>query len=246
MVSYVIISWQGLHLLQRLLPQLTATQDRQIIVVDNGSTDGTRSYLQQWGKQLTTVFLDKNYGVAYARNRGLEQATGEWICILDNDICFEEATVKTMIAYMESHQDVGLVGCRLLYSDGTVQDSCKLYPGIGQKMKNLLCRGRIRYSYPKEMQSVFEPEYVIGACQLIRKTVIDRVGLLDENIFYGPEDCDYCLRVRGNGWKVVYIPSVSMIHDCQRKTNVHPFSSLAWKHLKGLLYLYRKHRRFIG
>ena len=246
MVSYVIISWQGRHLLERLIPLLAATNDSQIIVVDNGSTDGTQAYLQQWENRLTTLTLDRNHGVAYARNRGIELAQGEWICILDNDICFEEATVNAMVGYMESHEDVGLTGCRLLYPDGTVQDSCKRYPGIGQKMKNLLFRSKVRYSYPDEIQTVFEPEYIIGACQLIRKKVIDETGLLDEHIFYGPEDCDYCIRVREKGWKVVYIPTVSMVHDCQRKTNARPFSALAWKHLKGLLYFYRKHKRFIG
>ena len=246
MVSYVVISWQGLHLLQRLLPQLTATTNSQIIVVDNGSTDGTDIYLQQYKNQLTIVTLPKNYGVAYARNRGMELALGEWVCILDNDICFEEKTIQVMIDYMEKHEDVGLTGCQLLYPDGIIQDSCKLYPGIIQKCKNILNRGKIRYSYPDKMQAVFEPEYVIGACQLIRKKVVDQVGLLDEHIFYGPEDCDYCLRVRQKGWKVVYLPMVSMIHDCQRKTNAHPSSPLGWKHLKGLFYFYRKHRRFIG
>jgi len=245
MVSYVVISWQGLGLLERLLPPLAATCDSQIIVVDNGSTDGTLAYLRQWGDRLNVLTLDRNRGVAYARNRGIELAQGEWVCILDNDICFEEATVKAMIAYMKKHEDVGLTGCRLLYPDGTAQDSCKRYPGIGQKIKNLLCRGNIRYSYPDKMQTVFEPEYVIGACQLIREKAIEETGLLDEHIFYGPEDCDYCIRIREKGWKVVYLPDVSMVHDCQRRTNARPFSSLAWKHLKGLLYFYRKHRRFI-
>lgn len=246
MVSYVVISWQGLHLLQRLLPQLTATTDSQIIVVDNGSTDGTDLYLRKYAKRMDIVSLSKNFGVAYARNRGLELAKGEWICILDNDICFEEKTILAMIDCMERNEEVGMVGCRLLYPDGIVQDSCKLYPGIIEKWKNIRYRGKIRYSYPEKMQTVFEPEYVIGACQLIRKKVIEQVGLLDEHIFYGPEDCDYCLRVRQNGWKVIYLPTVSMVHDCQRKTNVHPSSPLGWQHLKGLFYFYRKHGRFIG
>ena len=246
MVSYVVISWQGHHLLQRLLPQLTATTDSKIIVVDNGSTDGTDLYLRQYAKRMDIVSLSKNFGVAYARNRGLELAKGEWICILDNDICFEEKTILAMIDCMERNEEVGMVGCRLLYPDGIVQDSCKLYPGIIEKWKNIRYRGKIRYSYPEKMQTVFEPEDVIGACQLIRKKVIEQVGLLDEHIFYGPEDCDYCLRVRQNGWKVIYLPTVSMVHDCQRKTNVHPSSPLGWQHLKGLFYFYRKHGRFIG
>ena len=246
MVSYVVISWQGLHLLQRLIPQLTAAADSQIIVVDNGSTDGTAQYLRQFQDRLTIVSLPKNFGVAYARNRGIELAKGDWICILDNDICFEEKTILAMVDYMEQNEEVGMVGCRLLYPDGIVQDSCKLYPGIIEKWKNIRYRGKIRYSYPEKMQTVFEPEYVIGACQLIRKKVVDKIGLLDEHIFYGPEDCDYCLRVRQNGWKVIYLPTVSMVHDCQRKTNANPSSPLGWEHIKGLFYFYRKHGRFIG
>lgn len=92
--------------------------------------------------------------------------------------------------------------------------------------------------------NAFEVEYVIGACQLIRREVISDVGYLDDNIFYGPEDADYCLRARLAGWKIVYLPYVSFMHDYQQMTNKRLFSKMSFIHLKSLIYFFIKHKRF--
>ena len=78
---------------------------------------------------------------------------------------------------------------------------------------------------------------------MLRKSVRYKVGLLDENIFYGPEDADYCLRIAGEGFKVVYLPQYSIVHLWRRATNRQRFSLLAWKHFCGLCYFYIKHKR---
>ncbi|MEO8168762.1 MAG: glycosyltransferase, partial [bacterium] len=85
-------------------------------------------------------------------------------------------------------------------------------------------------------------DYVIGACQLIRREAMDQVGQLDEAIFYGPEDLDYCLRMQRKGWKVYYLATVRIIHFEQRITRKKIFTKMTFLHLKGILYLFWKYR----
>jgi GT2 family glycosyltransferase len=89
---------------------------------------------------------------------------------------------------------------------------------------------------------IMKVDYLIGACQMIRRETLEEVGLLDENIFYGPEDVDFCLRVYQHGWNVYYFPHTKIIHYEQRLTKKKYLSSLSLRHLKGLIYLYWKYQ----
>lgn len=246
--SYIIITWNGRQLLQDLLLSMTnqlKRTDIEVIVADNGSTDGTVQWLQEEYPAIRLICLPENKGVAYARNRAMEAATGRYLLIIDNDIQLTDEAVQGMEDYMDSHPEVGLAGCRLLYPSGELQESCKPYPGVLQKIRHVLSPSSSAMTYAAQIAAgePFEPEYLIGACQMVRASVYRETGALDEHIFYGPEDCDYCIRVRKNGYKVVYLPHLSMIHHCQRKTTTRPFSYLGREHIKALFYFYWKHRR---
>lgn len=93
-----------------------------------------------------------------------------------------------------------------------------------------------------DRSDIREVDYVIGACQFIRRETMDQVGLLDERIFYGPEDVDYCLRTHRQGWKVFYFPLTSIVHFEQRMTKKKLFTKITWRHLKGIIYLFIKYR----
>lgn len=244
--SFIIITWNGLHFVRKLLESMgniLYRDDVEVILVDNGSEDGTPSFIRQAYPRVVLLELSSNKGVAYARNRGLEVAHGEYLCIVDNDVIMKEEVFDAMLAYMDAHPEVGLCSCRLNYADGTIQESCKIYPGFFHKVANLLKINR-NYSYAHQMYGEpFEPVYVIGAFQWIRRQAYEQVGLLDEKIFYGPEDCDYCLRIRKAGWHIMYLPQYQLIHYCQRMTNHHPFSLMGLRHIWGLMYLYCKYRR---
>ena len=247
-ISYIIITWNGRQLLANLLLSMNHQLDRadiEVIIADNGSIDGTKEWLAEYYPQIQLISLNSNRGVAYARNRALEKAKGEYLFILDNDIQITDEAVVGMEQFMDTHLETGMVGCRLVYPNGDLQESCKPYPGIIQKTRHLLCPHSSTITYEQLIlaSKPFEPFYLIGACQMIRYSAYKQVGALDENIFYGPEDCDYCLRLRKNGWKVIYLPQFSMTHHCQRKTTTHPFSFLGRQHIKALLYFYWKHKR---
>jgi hypothetical protein amacA2_05673 len=218
-------------------------KDVEVIVVDNGSEDGTCQYLTVNYPQIYLHINDCNKGVAYARNRGLELAQGKKVLFLDNDTVVNENAISGMEIYLDEHSKVGLCACRLVDSNSQVQDSFKPFPGLWLKIKNVLGITKTNAPDLQTVTSPIEPVYVIGACQMIRREVIERIGLLDENIFYGPEDADYCMRIAAEGWKVVYLPQYTIVHHWRRATNKKLFSRLAWKHFCALCYFYAKYKR---
>lgn len=253
-LSVVLICWNSLHHLQGALASLqdtlTAHIDSEIIIVDNGSTDGTYHYIAQHYPTVRYTRLPENRGVAYARNRGIEIAQGNYVWLLDDDTIVNHEALATMLAYMNDNPSCGICGCRLVNSCGETQQSYKTYPGLSVKIANVLHsllrrKGTQRDAYAMLIAQgkPFEPEYIIGACQLIRREVIEKIGLLDEKIFYGPEDADYCIRTRNAGWHITYLPQVSIIHHWKRITNRNLFSPMARRHTAALIHFYCKHRR---
>ena len=245
-LSIVIITWNQLSYLQDCLCSLQPVMQREdveVIVVDNGSEDGTCQYLTVNYPQIYLHINDCNKGVAYARNRGLELAQGKKVLFLDNDTVVNENAISGMEIYLDEHSKVGLCACRLVDSNSQVQDSFKPFPGLWLKIKNVLGITKTNAPDLQTVTSPIEPVYVIGACQMIRREVIERIGLLDENIFYGPEDADYCMRIAAEGWKVVYLPQYTIVHHWRRATNKKLFSRLAWKHFCALCYFYAKYKR---
>ena len=95
----------------------------------------------------------------------------------------------------------------------------------------------------EKMKKRFEPEYLIGACQLIRRDAYEAAGPLDEKIFYGPEDADFCLRVKKAGFSLAYVPEFTVLHHCQRMSRSRILSPIGLKHIEGLVHLYFKYKR---
>lgn len=215
----------------------------EVILVDNGSKDGTVETVRQQYPQVVLIENPVNSGVSGGRQLGLARATGDVLMFLDNDTVASPEAVRTLYQYITTHPEAGLCGCRLVGADGTVQESYKAYPGLGVKIANVLGLKRKNAEFPIDDEGNILPTYVIGACQLFRREVLEAVGPLDTHIFYGPEDADYCLRIAAKGWKIVYIPTVTITHYFQRATTRSIFSKLGRAHIKGLLHFYHKHKR---
>lgn len=262
-LSVVIITWNAERDVKPCLDSVmeaTGHLPAEIIVTDNGSTDNTRSLLQNYGERIKLILLEKNYGVAAARNAGMKKATGEFVLILDVDTVVNKEAIDGMLDYLSNHPECGLCACKLQSEAGEVQDSCRRLPYPAHKIRNLIT-GKIskfafmsslhnkikekneKQFYHEELQAnnPFEVEYVIGACQMFRRTMLSEVGYLDEKIFYGPEDADFCLRICRNGYKIVCLPAYHIIHHYNRISNRKIFSKFSYLHLKGLLYFYFKH-----
>ena len=252
-LSVVLICWNSLNYLREALASLqetlTASTESEIIIIDNGSTDDTDTFIATHYPQVTYRRLPENRGVAYARNRGIELAQGQYVWLLDDDTIANSEALNEMLQYMHTHPQCGICGCRLLNANGETQESYKPYPSLAIKVRNVL-QSRLGGNTPADyyareiaLGTPFEPTYIIGACQLIRREVIVQIGLLDEKIFYGPEDADYCIRARKAGWHTAYLPQVGIVHHWKRITNRSPFSRIGRKHTAALIYFYCKHRK---
>ena len=262
-LSVIIITWNSEQDVKACLDSViksTAPFPTEIIVVDNGSTDKTCEILRSYGERINLVLLQKNNGVAVARNVGMETAKGEYIWILDVDTIVNRDAVGGMVEYLSDHPECGICACRLQSEDGDVQDSCRRLPYPKHKIRNLLLSKTGMFSFAKKLndkikkqnelqfyyvelqgREPFEAEYVIGACQMFRKTILGEIGFLDENIFYGPEDADFCLRIYQKGYKIVCLPTYHIVHHYNRISNKKIFSRISYLHFKGLFYFYTKH-----
>lgn len=245
-LSIIILTWNNIDATRKCLASLAAVNSRddvEIIVIDNGSTDGTPAAIRREFPSVRLTVNPQNRGIAAARNQGFIKARGNKILILDNDTIVNADAIEGMERYLDEHSDVGLCACRMTDAQGNVQPSFRPFPGVVSKVYSLLRISRPLSHYKADEDGSIEPFYVIGACQMIKREAVEQTGMLDEAIFYGPEDADYCLRLRKAGWRIKYLPHLSIIHTYQRTTSKHPFSVLGYKHFKGLLHLYKKYGR---
>lgn len=217
----------------------------EIIAVDNGSVDDSLKKITDLQNRLVLIRNDKNLGVSKARNQALKKASGDVIWILDIDTVVNENAFKKLYNYILNNPKTGLCSCELKNTDGLIQNSCRNYPSFVSKINSLKKTSAsehsdLHYSEQIKKGEPFNVDYLIGACQMFRKKILEQVGFLDEKIFYGPEDADFCHRIHDKGYEVVYIPGTSIIHHYERKTIRKPFSVLTLKHIKGLLHYWIK------
>jgi N-acetylglucosaminyl-diphospho-decaprenol L-rhamnosyltransferase len=253
-LSIVIISWRMRTLLENMLHSVrryTTGLTYELIIVDNDSQDGTADMVRRDFPGAYLIVNPKNLGVAPSRNQALRVATGRYVITLDADMLLTMPALDEIVRFMDATPDAGICGCKLVFPDGTVQPSARRYPTPwAMVMRRFAFLPSARNSKALRYHEMADwdrsdcrtVDYVIGACQCIRREAIDAVGLLDEHIFYGPEDVDYCLRMYSNGWKVYYNPSMSIIHFEQRVTKKRLFTRLSFLHLKGVMYLFWKYR----
>lgn len=258
MVSAVILTWNSAPYIERCVRSLAEEGYRaglplEIFVVDGGSTDGTLGILSSLTSEipeLQVIRLEKNLGTTVSRNIALERAKYEYFLILDSDTEVRPGALETLLQAFKEFPRAGIVSPRLFCPNGTVQPSCKRFPTIQIKICKFapfawlqqIGEKAERYPYEiysKNFKNVVRVDHSISACWLIRREAVQNVGLLDEKIFYAPEDVDYCLRMWLAGWEVLYVPSAVVIHYTQRCS--HKSLRMAWIHAKGLFYFFHKH-----
>ena len=247
-LSIIILTWNQKDTTLRCLKSLEPTEsaiDTELIVVDNGSSDGTREAIKQEFPQAIVIANACNVGVAAARNQGIKKASGKYLLLLDNDTIANHTAISAMLTHLNTHPRTAVVACRLVDTDKATQYTCKPYPGLFIKITNVLGLDIRQHHFAPDDEGVLHPTYIIGACQMIPKHVFYSIGLLDQNIFYGPEDADFCLRAVKAGYTVDCLTQFSIQHLHRRATTRNIFSTLARKHIAALFYFYRKHNRWL-
>jgi hypothetical protein len=212
-LSIIIVSFNTKDLLKRCLESLPVFPE--IIVVDNGSSDGSIEMLQKLkGQKIKMIANRKNVGFAKAVNQGLKQAKGKNLLLLNSDIFVKKDALERLIAFVQKQPQTGVVGGRLLNPDGSPQGSCFYLPTLGKVIKEFWFNGpSVLGKYVPLGDKAVEVEAVQGAVFLIPKKILEKVGFFDERYFMYFEDLDYCRRVRKAGFKVYYLPGAEFVHE---------------------------------
>lgn len=218
----------------------------EIHVVENGSIDGSVDILKklqaEFGAMLQVNYLLENSGTTRSRNMALRRVQGRAILILDSDAYMNAPTLQAMLDYQIAQPKAGLIAPKLIYPDGRFQLSVDVFPTIARKLQRYFALKTLEKREPPAAAGPVD--YAISACWLLSKQAVDATGLLDERIFYSPEDVDYCIRLWQAGYQVHYLPEVSVVHDAQEISRPKGIgiNKFTIRHAKGLLYLFVKHR----
>lgn len=256
-ISVVILSYNSGKTLQRCLDELHDAlsrfgQEHEVFVVDNGSTDSSLQLIsqqeQRFGGSLKPILFESNTGTTYSRNTALRKSTGRYILVLDSDAYVGHEALATLVEYLDEHPRSGIAVPRLYYGSGRFQLSTDIFPTLLHKLKRFLFLRKMELaaSSASTTSTPVDVDYAISACWLIRRDSLAATGLLDEKIFYSPEDVDYCLRTWEAGYKITYVPDAEVVHDAQELSRGFRLSRFHFSHLWGILYLQRKHRYFWG
>jgi GT2 family glycosyltransferase len=204
------------------------------------------------------VELPKNIGMA-ARDHGLQRAGGELTMFLDSDAALTPGALPAMVEAMRRNPEWGLIGPRLIGDDGSLQLSCRRFPPpllplIRRPPLSLLWENSaaVRTHLMTDVDhNVIRPVvYVLGACQLFPTSLGRRaardMGPPGDGVFFGPDDIEWCIRIRDAGGEVVYFPAATVIHSYRRQTRARPFSRDSWRHLKAFSAFQWRYRRRRG
>lgn len=224
-LSIIIINWNNKNILRDCLKSIYKTQSYdsfEIIVVDNHSGDGSVELIKKEFPDVMLIENDENLGFARANNQAIKIAGGNYILLLNNDTvltnnyCFDR-----MVDYMKENPQVGILGCKLLYPDGTLQSCGENFPSLWGIFKSqiLFTKTWKRLGKNKQGDNHFKKvDFVCGACLLTRKEILDKIGLLREKYFMYGEDVEFCYRVRQAGYEIGVLTNESIIHLHSKST----------------------------
>lgn len=217
--AVVILNWNGRKLLEQFLPALlahTPLETAEIIVADNGSTDGSVAFLSEHYPQIRCLVLDENYGFAEGYNRALAQLNHEYVVLLNSDVEVGPDWLKIAIDYLDAHPETAALQPKLLdYKDKSAFEYAGASGGFLDVYGYPFCRGRIFATVEKDSGQYDHPAEVFwatGACLFIRLNDFLEAGGLDRYFFAHQEEIDLCWRLRARGKKIVCLPQSTVYH----------------------------------
>lgn len=238
-LSIVIVNFNVKAFLQQALESIYKAIDgieTEIIVVDNHSVDGSVEMLFRQFPKVKLIANAENVGFAKANNQALQIATGDYVWLLNPDTLVQEDTASRLIAKMEADPKIGLLGCKILNDDGSLQLACRRsFPtpwvaftkltGLANLFPRVKWFGLYNLTH-LDPDEGYEVEAISGSCMFARREALDEVGFLDESYFMYGEDLDWCYRFGEAGWKVSYTPDTSIIHYKGESSKVVAWDSM--------------------
>jgi GT2 family glycosyltransferase len=226
-VSAVIVSFNTAPLLERAIQSLNRSRRQvdgvEIIVIDNASDDGSPQLVRDRFPDVRLVRLTRNVGFAAGTNMGLRMARGEQLLLLNPDAELLHDALPRLSSFLDDHPWVAAVGPRLIYPDGSPQDSAFRFPSLRQVFLDFfpihprLARSHWNGRYAPS-QEPFAIDHPLGACMLIARSAVDDIGLLDEGFFMYCEEIDWCMRAWERGWEIYHHPGAIAVHHSGKST----------------------------
>jgi len=255
-VSVIIVNWNTAQITCDCLEsvyQQTDGIDFEVIVIDNASSDDSVAVIKEMFPQVVLIENDDNAGFAAANNQGMTVAKGRYVLLLNSDTIVLDKAIEKTISFADSHPEAGIVGCRVLNEDKTLQLSCFMFPSILNMalwvtyLFKLFPRSRF---FGREKMTWWnrkderEVDVLTGCFMLVRREAIEQVGTMDEQFFMYFEETDWCYRFKKAGWKVVFTPDAEIIHlgGASSKQVRIPMVK-QWR--KSMLLYYKKHKRML-
>ena len=245
-VAAVVVSYNSRRHLERCLDSLAAEGVEKVVVVDNGSTDGSRAAVA--GRPVDWVDAGANLGYGRAANLGAGQVgDADYLLVCNPDLVLRAGTVKFLVEALDGDPGLGLVGPRLSNTDGTLYPSARTFPdmvdAMGHGLFGLIApRNRFTRRYRLldwDHSARADVDWVSGACFLARRSAWDQVGGFDASYFMYMEDVDLCWRLGRAGWRVAYEPAAEVVHVQGVSADLHPYRMLAAHHRSMWLFARR-------
>jgi GT2 family glycosyltransferase len=225
-LSVIILCWNDWGVIKEALQSIFKTTkniDYEVIVSDNGSTNGTLESIRNTFQQPNLRIVENNANLGFARgnNAGIAVAQGEYILILNPDTVMHEATLDKLVAFADQHPEGGAFGCRVVYPDGRYQTSAMVAPSVGRfwimalglhwfaRVCSLL-RGTAYSGWNGDTER--EVDWQSGCCVMFRAKLLKELGGFDPQFFYQCEEVDLCKRVWDTGSKILFTPQAQITH----------------------------------
>lgn len=247
-LSILIVSWNTCDILDQCLQSVFANPPDcsfEVLVVDNASTDGSVAMVRERYPQVRLIQNQSNLGFAGANNQAIRASSGGYVLLLNPDTKVLPGAIPTLVSFMEATPRAGGAGARLLNPDGSLQRSCYPRPELFREFWRLfhldLVLPYATYPiYQWKLDRTRDVDVLMGACFLLRRQVLDQIGLLDEDYFIYSEEVDLCLRVQRAGWRLFWVPQAQVIHYGGQSTQ-QAATEMFLRLYQGKILYFRKH-----
>lgn len=224
-LSIIVLNYNTANVLADCLSSLFEVKnevDFEVIVVDNASKDDSVKLVKKRFPWVKLIASETNKGFSAGNNLANKTAKGEYILFLNPDTTVPQDTLQTCVEYMDNHEDVGAMTCKLVLPNGKLdKDARRSFPTPWVALSHFMFLDRL---FPKSKlfskywygyispNTEHEVDALQGAFFLARKTILDKIGWFDETFFLNGEDLDLSWRIKQQGWKIMYYPKVSIVH----------------------------------
>jgi GT2 family glycosyltransferase len=266
-LSIIIVTYNSLDTIYQCLDSIAEHAEGlsfEVILIDNCSTDGTFNTVARKYAWIKSYRNPTNTGFAEANNRGIRESVGRFLLLLNPDAFLNDDGIRDALDFVKENKDVAILGCKIKYPNGEIQTSNNAFPNLFTEALHVLGISRL-FSNPRlrrtlgerlgrvlgqaineylrvywDSERVRAVDWVTGACMLVRREAVEDAGLLDDHFFMYYEDADWCLRMGKKGWKVIYFPNMTVIHQVgSGAKRAHPLAE--FERNRSRLYYYKKH-----